>query len=67
MPASPSTFAVSGRNLRFERFRTHHRLLQIGAIDREGQVGIAGDEAFDVGECGVLHFDNEFLAIVRRD
>ena len=54
-------------NLSLERFCTHHRLLQIGAIDREGQVGLFGLITLDVGERGVLQLDDELLAVVRRD
>jgi hypothetical protein len=30
------------RNLRFERLCAYHRLLQVGAVYREGQVGFFG-------------------------
>src|SRR5271157_195575 len=55
------------RNLGFERFRPHHGLLQVGAVDRERQIGLLSLEALDVGERRVLKLDDELLAVVRRD
>ena len=45
------------RDLGFQRLRAHHRLLEVGAIDGEGQIGLVGLEALDVGERGVLQLD----------
>jgi hypothetical protein len=57
----------SVRNLGFQRFFSGHRKFQVGTIDREGQVGLARKESLDVRERGILQFDDELLAVVRRD
>src|SRR5215469_474944 len=57
----------SVRNLRLQRFRSHHRAFQIGPVDRQDQVGLAGKESLDVRKRRVVHLDQEFLVIVRRD
>src|SRR5271166_3078022 len=54
-------------DLRFERFDTHHRLLDIGAVEREGQVGIAGKETLNVGERSIFQLDGKLLPVVGRD
>jgi hypothetical protein len=54
-------------NLSLQRFCSHHRLLQVGPVYREGQVGFFGLITLDVGERGVLQLDDELLAVVRRD
>jgi hypothetical protein len=59
-------FGGSIFDLSFESFRAHHGLLQIGAIDGEGQVGLVGLEALDVGEPGILQLDDKLFAVVRR-
>ena len=50
-----------------ERLLAHHRLLQVRAVDGQGQVGLLGQEALQVRERGVLELDHELLAVVRRD
>jgi hypothetical protein len=44
-----------------------HRLFEIGAIDREGQVGLVRQKPPDVGERRIFELDNKFLVVVRRD
>ena len=44
----------SVRDLRIESFRTHHCLLQIRAFNGEGQIGLFGKKAHNVGERGIL-------------
>src|SRR5262249_181686 len=55
------------RNLRLQSFRSHHRAFQIGPVDRQDQVGLAGKESLDVHKRRVVHLDQEFLVIVRLD
>ena len=45
----------------------HHDGFQITAVDGDREVRIIGQEALDVGQGGVSQFDDEFLAVVRRD
>ena len=59
-------FCGSIRNLRIERFRARHRLLQIRAIDRERQVWLRGLEPLDVRERGIFQLDDELLAVKWR-
>lgn len=54
-------------DLRLECFCAQHRLLEIGTIDGERQVGLVGKKALNVGKCRVLKLNQEFLAVVRRD
>jgi hypothetical protein len=42
-------------------------LLEIRAIDREGEIRLGGEKALDVGERGVLQLDQKLLTIIRRD
>ena len=55
-------------DLGLERLLARHDLLEVGAVDRERQVGLGrrGSPAMFV-ERRVLQFDDELLAVVRRD
>ena len=63
------TFHLCGsvRDLRVQGLCTHHSLLKIRPIDREGQIGIVGLEPLDIRKRRILQLDQEFLAVVRRD
>ena len=54
-------------DLRLQGLRAHHRQLEVGAVDGQGQVGVRRLKALDVGQRRVLHLDDEGLAVVRRD
>ena len=54
-------------DLRLHGLYTHHGLLEIRAVDKEGQIGIVREIAFDIGQRCVGQLNEELFAIVRRN